>query len=121
VGKYLVSVKCAARGYIVIQHKHSLGCIALLGIAAPAFGHNAICDCYDNGDATITCEGGFSDGGTAVGVPVNVLDRSGKVLIEGKMTEKSEFSFAKPDVDFSVEFNAGEGHVIKIDGRDIEE
>jgi hypothetical protein len=37
------------------------------------------------------------------------------------MSEKSEFTFAKPGVNFRVEFDAGEGHVIQIDGRDIEE
>jgi hypothetical protein len=42
-------------------------------------------------------------------------------LIEGEMGEKSEFTFAKPGVNFRVEFDAGEGHVIQIDGRDIEE
>lgn len=93
----------------------------LMGLTAPAFGHNAICDCFLNDDATITCEGGFSDGSAAAGVPVRVLDRDGKVLIEGAMSEKSEFTFTKPDVSFRVEFDAGEGHVVQIDGRDIEE
>ena len=50
--------------------------------AAAAYAHNAICDCFDNGDDTITCEGGFSDGGKAVGVPLRVLDQAGKVLVE---------------------------------------
>jgi hypothetical protein len=89
-------------------------------LAAVAYAHNAICDCYDNGDETITCEGGFSDGGKAVGVPLRVLDASGKVLIEGAMSAQSDFTFDKPKVDFRVVFDAGEGHVITIDGRDIE-
>jgi hypothetical protein len=93
--------------------------LALLATAVHA--HNAICDCFDNGDETITCEGGFSDGGSAVGVALRVLDQTGKVLIEGVMSDRSDFSFAKPKVDFRVEFDAGEGHVITIDGRDIEE
>jgi hypothetical protein len=92
----------------------------LLGVV-PAFGHNAICDCFLNDDDTITCEGGFSDGSTATGTPVRVIDRDGKVLIDGAMNEKSEFTFAKPDAAFRVEFDAGEGHVVQIDGRDIEE
>ena len=95
--------------------------IPLLAFAASAAAHNAICDCFDNGDDTITCEGGFSDGGKAVGVPVRVLDGAGKVLIDGKMTDKSDYTFAKPKVDFRVEFDAGQGHVVTIDGRDIEE
>jgi hypothetical protein len=89
--------------------------------ALAAYAHNAICDCYDNGDDTITCEGGFSDGGKAAGVPMRVLDGAGKILIEGAMSDQGDFTFAKPKVDFRVQFNGGEGHIIQIDGRDIEE
>lgn len=95
--------------------------LVLTAIAAVASAHNAICDCYDNGDDTITCEGGFSDGGKAAGVPLRVLDASGKVLVDGAMSDNSDFTFAKPKVDFRVEFDAGQGHVVTIDGRDIEE
>jgi hypothetical protein len=89
--------------------------------AAAAYAHNAICDCFDNGDETITCEGGFSDGGKAVGVPLRVLDAAGKVLIDGVMSDKSDYTFDKPKVEFRVQFDAGQGHVVTIDGRDIEE
>lgn len=95
--------------------------LALACLAAPALAHNAICDCYLEENDTIVCEGGFSDGSKATGIPIRVIDRDGKVLIEGAMDEKSEYSFGKPDVDFRVEFDAGEGHVVRIDGRDIEE
>jgi hypothetical protein len=95
--------------------------VALALASLPGFAHNAICDCYLNDDHTITCEGGFSDGSKATGIPVRVLDSDGKVLIEGAMNDKSEFTFARPGVAFRVEFDAGEGHVVKIDGRDIEE
>ena len=98
-----------------------LGALALAAWAVAAYGHNAICDCFDNGDDTITCEGGFSDGAKAVGVALRVLDQAGKVLIDGRMSEQSDFTFAKPKVDFRVEFDAGQGHVVAIDGRDIEE
>jgi hypothetical protein len=99
----------------------ALASLPLLALAASAYGHNAICDCFDNGDQTITCEGGFSDGGKAAGVPLRVVDGAGKVLIDGKMSEQSDYTFAKPKVDFRVEFDAGQGHVVTIDGRDIEE
>jgi hypothetical protein len=98
-----------------------LGSLALAAWAAAAYGHNAICDCFDNGDDTITCEGGFSDGAKAVGVALRVVDQAGKVLVDGKMSEQSDFTFARPKVDFRVEFDAGQGHVVAIDGRDIEE
>lgn len=103
------------------RDKFALPALALSVLVAPAFAHNAICDCYLDGDDTITCEGGFSDGSTAVGVPVRVVDRDGKVLLDGAMDENSVFTFEKPDVVFKVEFDAGEGHVVQIDGRDIEE
>ena len=92
-----------------------------MALAAAAYAHNAICDCYDNGDGTITCEGGFSDGGKAAGVPLRVVDAAGKVLIDGAMSAESDCTFNKPAGDFRVEFDAGQGHVVTIDGRDIEE
>ncbi len=95
--------------------------LPLAAVVQLAHAHTPICDCYDNGDNTITCEGGFSDGGTAVGVPMRILDGAGKVLIEGVMTDQSDFTFAKPDGNFHVEFEGGAGHIIQIDGRDIEE
>jgi hypothetical protein len=91
-----------------------------LATVAVAYAHNAICSCFENDKGTITCEGGFSDGGKAVGVPLHVLDAAGKVLLEGVMDKDSSFTFPRPKVPFRVEFNAGEGHIVKIDGRDIE-
>jgi hypothetical protein len=105
----------------MIKPLRLLGPLALAAWAAAAYGHNAICDCFDNGDDTITCEGGFSDGAKAVGVPLRVVDQAGKVLVDGKMSEQSDYTFARPRVDFRVEFDAGQGHVVAIDGRDIEE
>jgi len=93
---------------------------AFLAGAMMAQAHNAICSCFDNGDDTITCEGGFSDGASGAGVPLHVYDQSGKVLVEGALDKAGEFKFARPKVPFRVELNAGEGHVVKIDGRDIE-
>jgi hypothetical protein len=93
---------------------------AALGVAAIAHAHNAICSCFENDDHSITCEGGFSDGAKAVGVPIQVLDAAGKVLVEGVMDKNSSYKFARPKVPFRVKFNAGEGHIVTIDGRDIE-
>ena len=85
------------------------------------YAHTPICECYDNGDDTITCEGGFSDGGTAAGIPMRILNGSGKILIEGTMSNQSDFTFTKPDEIFHVEFEGGDGHIVQIDSRDIEE
>lgn len=88
---------------------------------ANVFAHTPLCSCYDNGDGTIVCEGGFSDGSSASGVKMKVEDKDGKVLIQGKMDEFSEFSFDKPKEEYKVIFDAGPGHEIKIDSKNITE
>ena len=96
-------------------------CALSLGFAAQAMAHTPICSCFDEGDGTVLCEGGFSDGSSASGVHMKVLDASGKIVTDGKMNEASEFSFKKPSGDYTVLFDAGEGHRIEIPGSDIVE
>ena len=90
-------------------------------LAGPVQAHTPLCSCYDNGDGTITCEGGFSDGSSAAGVEMRVKDTSGKVVVNGKMNEDSEFTFKKPGGDYIVEFDAGPGHLVKVKGSEITE
>jgi hypothetical protein len=103
--------------------KHFLlaGVLVLGGYAGFATAHTPLCSCYDNGDGTVLCEGGFSDGSSASGVVMRVRDSSGNVVLEGKMDENSEFEFDKPKGDYSVLFDAGEGHQIEIPSKDIVE
>ncbi len=86
-----------------------------------ALAHTPLCSCFDNGDNTVTCEGGFSDGSSASGVPMYVKSPDGKVLVEGAMTEDSEYTFDKPEGDYEVVFDAGEGHAIIVPSKDIVE
>ena len=83
--------------------------------------HTPLCSCYDNGDGSITCEGGFSDGSSASGVDMRVEDKGGNVLLKGKMSEDSEYTFDKPSAAYTVVFDAGEGHRVVVDGREITE
>lgn len=83
--------------------------------------HTPLCSCYDNGDGSITCEGGFSDGSSAAGVEIRVEDNNGKIMVNGKMTEDSEYTFDKPAGAYKVVFDAGEGHNVVVDGREISE
>jgi hypothetical protein len=83
--------------------------------------HTPLCSCYDNGDNTITCEGGFSDGSSASGVEMRVEDKGGKMLFQGKMSEDSEYTFDKPANDYQVVFDAGEGHRVVVGGKEITE
>lgn len=97
--------------------------LALLAVTfiftSVGYAHTPLCSCYDNGDGTITCEGGFSDGSSASGVEIRVQDKQGKVLIKGKMDEDSEYTFDKPSADYTVIFDAGEGHEIEVDSKEI--
>ncbi len=96
--------------------------VGLIVLSASAvYAHTPLCSCFDNGDGTILCEGGFSDGSTASGVRMFVSDGSGKVLIRGVMNGNSEFEFNKPEKAYSVTFDGGEGHSIDIDSSDIVE
>jgi hypothetical protein len=105
-------------------HRNALltGIVALsLLLCGQALAHTPLCSCYDNGDGTITCEGGFSDGSSASGVQMRVEDNAGGILVKGKMDEDSEFTFDKPSGAYQVVFDAGEGHAIAIDGKEIVE
>ena len=95
--------------------------VACILTASPGFAHTTLCSCYDNGDGTITCEGGFSDGSSAAGVELRVVDKAQKVLIKGKMDEDSEFTFDKPSGPFSVQFDSGPGHLVEVEGKEIAE
>ena len=99
----------------------ALSAVGLFALAGTALAHTPICACYDNGDGTVLCEGGFSDGSSASGVALLVYDAEGALILEGKMSEDSEFEFEKPDGDYRVVFDAGPGHEVEIDGKDIVE
>lgn len=94
--------------------------VSLLG-PFDALAHSAICSCLDNGDNTVTCEGGFSDGSSAAGVRVFVRDSTDTTVARGKMDQNSEFTFDKPKGAYTVIFDAGPGHQVEIDGRSIVE
>ena len=102
---------------------YTLGTSALLIAgclwAGTALAHTPLCNCSDNGDGTVECEGGFSDGSSAAGVKMNVMDASGKVVLQGKMDKNSMFTFKKPAGKYSVQFDGGEGHQITIPGEKI--
>lgn len=102
-----------------MPRKVSVLTATLLLSATMASAHTPLCSCYDNGDNTITCEGGFSDGSSASGVAMRIQSPDGQVLLEGKMSANSEFSFPKPSGEYVVIFDGGEGHQIKVPGKEI--
>lgn len=85
-----------------------------------AFAHTPFCSCFDNGDGTVSCDGGFSDGSSGEGVSMKVIDKkTNSVLIQGKMNEDSEFTFKKPKMHYVVIFDAGPMHIVEVDSKDI--
>ena len=99
----------------------SLALAAVLAMPAAAMAHSPIFDCYDNGDGTVSCQGGFSDGSSASGVAIRVKDASGKVLENLKLDENSEITLKKPAGDYKLMFDGGAGHAIELDGKNIVE
>ena len=69
-----------------------------------AHAHSPLCSCFDNGDGTVACEGGFSDGSSAI----------------GKTDRLGTFVFKKPAVgDYVVVLDAGDEHALEISSKDI--
>ena len=93
---------------------------ALLVLASTGSAHSPICACYDNGDGTVTCEGGFSDGASAEGVAMRIVDESDRVLQVGEMDARSTYTFDMPAGEFHVIFDAGMSHIVTIFSGDIE-
>lgn len=94
---------------------------AMVAFAGQAFAHSPLMSCFDNGDNTVTCEGGFSDGSSAAGVKLHIKDGNGKTILDTKMNEDSELTFDKPEGAYMVIFDAGEGHAVEVNGSDIVE
>jgi hypothetical protein len=98
---------------------HKAYTILLLLLSLSAQAHTPLFDCFDNGDDTLTCEGGFSDGASAAGVTVRVLNAQGKVLEQGELDAAGSITFTRPAGEFSVLFFASEEHSITVLGDDI--
>ncbi len=69
--------------------------------------------------APLPARGGFSDGSSASGVELRVETARGRILLKGEMSENSAYTFDKPAIDFTVVFDAGQGHLVEVHGREI--
>ena len=85
----------------------------MLFAAEVAFAHTPYMACYDNGDKTVSCFAEFSDGTSAAGNKVRVVDSAERILLQGTIDETGEYSFERPTGDFTVIFDAGPGHIVK--------
>lgn len=92
--------------------------LALIFTAPLAYSHTALLSCFDEGDGTITCEGGFSDGSSASGVGF-YLEKDGDVILTKKFSETNEVNFDKQQGDYVIVLDAGEGHEVRIKSSDV--
>lgn len=89
--------------------------------ASAALAHAPRLSCYQGTDPTqVECEGGFSDGASASGTKINVLSYDEEILWSGVLDQKSEIVFKRPEGDFYIRFEGGEGHTVEIDQSEID-
>ena len=93
--------------------------MTVLLLAGTAFAHAVFFQCWNNGDGTLSCEGGYTDGSSAAGATVNVTDDGGALLFSGKLDKSGELRFNKPAGDFTVTLDGGAGHSVIISSKDI--
>lgn len=89
--------------------------LAVLSAASTAQAHYPVCECRMVDARTVQCTGGFSDGSKAAGVVLDVIAYDEQVLVKGKLGPDSTLSFARPEQDFYVLFDAGPGHTVEIE------
>jgi len=92
---------------------------ALSLLCGAAHAHSPLMSCYAEPEQHIMCEGGFSDGGSASGVPVTVLSYEDATLWSGKFDEKAQVRFKRPQGSFFIRFEGGVGHTVEIDHNDV--
>lgn len=94
---------------------------ASLLLPSATLAHTPLFSCYDMGDGTLECEGGFSNGQSAAGIKVIVTDASGKALQTTALDDNSLIVLTKPAGDYTVTMDGGEGHSVTLKGADITE
>lgn len=99
------------------QFLAALTAIMALWLVNPAQAHKPLLAVEDNQDGTIYVEAGFSDGSSAAGHKIVFKDeKSGKVLSEHRVGEDGTLELKKPTVPYTVTLDAGEGHVVTVNG-----
>ncbi|MFV0438159.1 MAG: carboxypeptidase regulatory-like domain-containing protein [Desulfopila sp.] len=84
---------------------------AITFLAAPAMAHKVNIFAYAEGD-TVYTESYFPDGKTVDSGTIEVMDSSGKKILEGKTDKAGQFSFPapRPKEDLTIVIDASMGH-----------
>ena len=93
---------------------------SMLTASLGAQAHAPILDCFIK-QGNVICEAGFSDGSSAAGRRIQVLDARNKVLIEGVLDQTGTYTFTAPSLDYHVTFLGGENHQVTLYRANITE
>ncbi|WP_291323145.1 hypothetical protein [Desulfonatronospira sp.] len=91
----------------------------LIFFSSGAMAHSPLFMCYEEPDGSILCEGAYSDGSSALETPIFVRGPGGELLQYGTLCEYGEIELEKPEGEFSILFDGGEGHQVELSGEDI--
>lgn len=101
-----------------IQSAASVAALLILGNAAPASNqalmHIPTFQCTNKGALRVTCVGTFLDGKSAAGITARVFDKHDHVVYVGTVDSQGRITFRKPDAEFHIVFDAGQGNVLTI-------
>src|SRR5262245_21499432 len=70
--------------------------------------------CESAGALRVTCVGTFLDGRSAAGITARVFDKHDRVVFVGTVDSQGRITFRKPDAEFHIVFDAGQGNVLTI-------
>ena len=106
-----------------MQWAASVAALLILGGAASAVCqaqmHVPSFQCANNGALRVTCVGYFLDGRSAAGITARVLDKHDRVVYVGRVDPQGRITFRKPDAEFHIVFDAGQGNVLTILGSEM--
>lgn len=101
-----------------MQWAASVAALLSLGCATSAMSqaqmHVPTFQCASSGALRVSCVGTFLDGRSAAGITVRVLDKHDRVVFVGTVDSQGRITFRKPDAEFHIVFDAGQGNVLTI-------
>lgn len=92
--------------------------LTLVGTVAQA--HSPVFSCSKGAQGSITCTGGFSDGSSAAGAAIRIVNMQDKVLVQAKLDAQGRYTFTPPSEGYHVVFDGGQNHQVSVYGGDIE-
>ncbi len=75
--------------------------------------------CASIGALRVTCVGNFMDGSSAAGITVRVFDKHDHMVYVGTVDSQGRITFRKPDAEFHIVFDAGQGDVLTMLGSEM--